>query len=544
MAHAFYGNLHAEQRQRERRLNSYDLNSALKYGHAELQPPLKLGREPRWKITYEDVVFTMDYAKTRMITCWALQLPLRKRPIPGGEETQMREMLRRVATREMGITSHTVLIVDQSGSMNESDVPGHRTRSRCVFYSIAMELIATPLMANLVTYTDVVTIVDMRADALVIIDREPVSWLLFNKIVGFAEQEKRGRGPGHFIPALREAKRILTETHEEYGSTVALLLFFLSDGRPSDHNDLRCSVTEQDRMITGVHVPALVNSLPPASRANFTFAAFGFASADTHSFEVLRQSADIVTRWGSRGMFAHGVDTAALRKVLGELSSLLTKVVTRLSSLLRDHLVQSSGSGGGGNSNGLRAGSGSPREAARTDLVQEDVTAIPLADQGLARTDTGAWEFHGTKVERYKLKFGDTSGAKNLVQMMESVPLEHPSAKGIIINSEYRGTGAERVAFEMVEVDAAGEPLGPHMVWKENNRVAITDQLPWHVTFLTTQKQAARLAKKFNTKMDVVPRRAGELLERHGVHLPPERRQEAQGWPVRGAAAELRQVDR
>ena len=56
----------------------------------------------------------------------------------------------------------TVLIVDQSGSMKKSDVMGHRSRSRGVFYTIASEMIATPLLHNMLSFNDTLSLIEMR----------------------------------------------------------------------------------------------------------------------------------------------------------------------------------------------------------------------------------------------------------------------------------------------------------------------------------------------------------------------------------------------
>jgi hypothetical protein len=72
--------------------------------------------------------------------------------------------------------------------MKKSDVPGHRTRSRAVYYTIAMEMISKPLHQNLNSFTDVITIIEMRGDSKVIILMEPITWNLYNKIVQLADK--------------------------------------------------------------------------------------------------------------------------------------------------------------------------------------------------------------------------------------------------------------------------------------------------------------------------------------------------------------------
>ena len=78
-------------------------------------------------------------------------------------------------------TSHIVLIIDQSSSMRRNaDVPGHRNRSQAAFYTIANSLLAEPLKNGEFSYTDLVTIIEMRDEAVKIFDQEPITWDLYN----------------------------------------------------------------------------------------------------------------------------------------------------------------------------------------------------------------------------------------------------------------------------------------------------------------------------------------------------------------------------
>jgi len=51
--------------------------------------------------------------------------------------------------------------------MNKGDVPGHRSRSRAAYYSIANELVAGQILRGTISYTDVVTLIEMRDGAVV-----------------------------------------------------------------------------------------------------------------------------------------------------------------------------------------------------------------------------------------------------------------------------------------------------------------------------------------------------------------------------------------
>lgn len=481
----FISSLHGAQRRRERNIDRRDLHEAILHGTRELQHPRRGGgQKGRWKITWGDVVYITDHSMTHEITSWAVPLPLQKVPIPPGEQRQSEELRRRIRAREMAITSHTVLIVDQSGSMMRSDVPGHRNRSRCVFYNIAMEIISAPLLANLVSFTDVVTVIQMRDTAQVIVDKEPVSWSLFNLFVELAEQatadarrpsrERRARGPGNFIPALELASSIVADTVRGAAATaanIAVLVFLLSDGCPSDHNDLRVSVSEQNEEILQT-VEDMLAVLALDVRRSLIFGTFGFASAMDNDFLVLDKMANIANQFGARGVFQHGVDSRALREVLLQLSSLLGTYVSNLSSLvprLPPPLASSSFSERerATRPTTRRAFAGHGRRVARTDLVQAKGKSA-LHETGTA-TSSDFSDFEVLRpIVRYSLARKNTPRKKIEHKYYVKEQLSHPLATGIGKSKRFLERGSERVAFELREVDAQNRVVGPPLVWKED----------------------------------------------------------------------------
>ena len=140
----FITSVHGEQRRRERNITKRDLQAAIKYGTKE-RTVHPWTRERRWKYTYADVVYITDSTSTKEVTSYSVPLPLHEYPINQRLFEQIKEGKKRLAEGYVRPTSHTVLVVDQSGSMNKSDVPGHRTRSQGVFYSLANDFVAEQL---------------------------------------------------------------------------------------------------------------------------------------------------------------------------------------------------------------------------------------------------------------------------------------------------------------------------------------------------------------------------------------------------------------
>lgn len=84
-------------------------------------------------------------------------------------------------------TSHTVIIVDMSGSMREDDVNGARCRSDGVWTTLARNFCRAQLEDYSSTVYDVVSIIVMQESAKIVMEREPLTWVLYNKLVDLRE---------------------------------------------------------------------------------------------------------------------------------------------------------------------------------------------------------------------------------------------------------------------------------------------------------------------------------------------------------------------
>ena len=168
---------HCRQREQERQISKQDLQAAVKYGTCV---KTRQSRDTgRYKFMYNGIVYITEADRTTSVTCWAEnQLPLEAAPLSTSEQKQIAEQKRRVKESHTACTSHTVLVVDQSGSMRSADLMGHRTRSRGVFYTIASEMIAAPLLHNVMNFTDTLSLIEMRDQAVVApeFEYQPFSW--------------------------------------------------------------------------------------------------------------------------------------------------------------------------------------------------------------------------------------------------------------------------------------------------------------------------------------------------------------------------------
>jgi len=272
------------------------------------------------------MTFITENDQQTAVTCYADNFPIEEAPISKEERRKIREQKRRVEDQSIAITSHIILCVDQSTSMNEADVFGHRSRSRAAFYAIANEMIVAPLIHGHFTYTDVVTLVEMRTESEIFptIYMEPFTWELYNKIVALAGEPLRAKGCGNYVPALETCYHLLNKTDNK---NCALLLLFLSDGRPSD-KALKRGMSTRDLCLNAV------NSICGKFGKRLAFGGFGFASnSDPNRFELMRAMVDSAKGFGCNAVFAEGIDTQSIRRALQGMTTSLISTKTGLSSL-------------------------------------------------------------------------------------------------------------------------------------------------------------------------------------------------------------------
>lgn len=359
--------------------------------------------------------------------------------------------------------------------MNNGDVMGHRTRSRSAYYQIANEMIAGPLLKEHLSFTDVVTVIEMREDAVVTINMEPCTWELHNKLVDLANEPLRGKGHGNYYPALLEALKILSSTDN---STCALLLMFLSDGRPSDaHTLFKYSAKELYRRQTHTRETILntVEIMCRKFKERLTFGTFGFAFDSGDLFELMKSMAERAKKAGSGAGFSSGIDTNSLRTSLRIMSQSLMSTRANLSSI----------------------GVGShPKQSIRPEQMK-------ISDESDAKFNSTDYTYHMVDPNRGGLKrYSYFIDRYNDELIFDYIPLQHPLAEGVAIKKTYFDKGAERIVLECTEVTEELVPIGQPLVAKLCSSKSDKDQLPFHKICGRTQVEARRLAKKFNERLE------------------------------------------
>jgi Alpha-kinase family len=248
---------HGRQRRDERHIAKATLVLARRYGMKETD--VLTGRI---RYTYAGVTFIYDPFRHTEITSYAsadYASPLagtRRGTIPifprrkysemagGNAEDRVRvlqhaQLRTRLFHDRAQWTSHSVIIVDMSGSMRIDDVDGARCRSDAVWLSLAKDHVERALQSKQAVETDVMSVISMMGDAAtasIVLRCEPTDYVLFNTLLHFREWDTiRPEGPGHYRPALTAATNLLRQydTRQQ-----ALSLTFVSDGAPSDEKEV------------------------------------------------------------------------------------------------------------------------------------------------------------------------------------------------------------------------------------------------------------------------------------------------------------------
>ena len=222
---------HGRLRRKQRGIDKKDLQAAKKYGRRYNNRPRPNGdRTARY--VYNDITYIVNEITGEEITCFAKVLELEEVPLTAHMRFDYTRAYLSIRENLHSWTSNSVLVVDTSGSMTESDVWGTRTRLAAVWVAVALDFLATRLEVGGGGLTDVISVVTLGETPTVILREEPCSWVLYNKLVKIYSQTlvaPSGHGP--FLPSLEIAEALLLRNPN---ASCAVSLTFLSDGKPSD----------------------------------------------------------------------------------------------------------------------------------------------------------------------------------------------------------------------------------------------------------------------------------------------------------------------
>jgi hypothetical protein len=198
--------------------------------------------------------------------------------------------------------------------MRISDVDNYRSRIDAVYGTIALDFVGAQMDSGQIRGKDVLSLVEMRDSGNILLHREPVTNVLFNKILDL-RRKNRAYSHGNYIPSLSLAEKVMSR--DENNKNCALLLLFLSDGKPSDtgHTDVNWAVQKR------------VLSLYATFGSRLTIGTIGFAQ--NTDFSVLEAMANAPKKFDLKGCTGIFYKSDLCARALGNAISQLT---TKLSA--------------------------------------------------------------------------------------------------------------------------------------------------------------------------------------------------------------------
>ncbi|KAL7531685.1 hypothetical protein ACHAXR_004178 [Thalassiosira sp. AJA248-18] len=226
--------LHGRKRREERGISKAAFDAAVKYGEKSPGDSNPKTGERRWLFNYKagGITVVTNDSCTEEITSWAHQcwgLNVKKVPISKDMEDEHLQASRDTANHELW-NSHTVAVVDQSGSMRKTDAENGVTRSDLVWICLAVDYVGRRLRTGEATSRDYFSLIELGPDGRCLIKEHPFNWILYNNIIDML-RTRQPLGAGNYLPAILSAKSMLLSNKK--GKCLQQLVF-LTDGVPSD----------------------------------------------------------------------------------------------------------------------------------------------------------------------------------------------------------------------------------------------------------------------------------------------------------------------
>ncbi|KAL7563138.1 hypothetical protein ACA910_012319 [Epithemia clementina (nom. ined.)] len=474
---------HGRMRREQRDISMRDLQKALKYGTR------KTGWGARWMVEYDGVIFITDSSMRLEITSYPS--PLAMAPIDIEQLTTHAKTKQVLEHKPEFSTTHTVLVVDNSGSMTTKDIDLYRCRQTAAYTMTALEFIAEQIFNGTANNRDLFSLVEFSSAAKIVFSREPLGWVLYNTILErrdsrnyqdrqTAQIQDIYHCDSNYMPALDKAEELLDMGNHE---TCALNLYFLSDGAPTDAKD------------RGLTPNAMKNRLAKrmeeiaerfGKQLNVQLVGFGSKLSD---FSTMRCMADAVNVAPGDAKADFLFCDKMANKLRTAASSLIASSTVTRTTLMEDAAAAKSG-----------------RMRTMRDLVSEK-------DLGLSAI---GWDYYriqdhfvfNPKHEVFQTYPGLPYGSLRSNNEEEAKLRQRRPPMYLAINKAHCGMGAERVAFRCHLADAINSTnflLGA-MVAKETKLVErVEENMDFHRAFCETQDLAQHLAEEFNYRVKALP---------------------------------------
>jgi hypothetical protein len=166
---------HGRLRREQRDIDKQNLQRALKYGRRERA----WGK--RWQVEYDGITFITDSTMRQEVTAYPSPLP--EADVDASIMAASSKAKYLLEQKPELSTSHTVIVIDNSGSMlsKKNNVYLYRDSQNAAFSMTALEFIAEQLLNNTAGNSDMVSLVKFDSKASVEFSREPIGWPVTTK---------------------------------------------------------------------------------------------------------------------------------------------------------------------------------------------------------------------------------------------------------------------------------------------------------------------------------------------------------------------------
>ena len=314
--------LHGRARRQLRDISKHDLKTVIKYGTKTTGRTVN--GERRWMFEHGNTVVITDYYCQKEVTSYNKAIEIERATITQQMMDNHNEAVRLMRDDPHMCATHSIIIIDQSASMKTCDVNCFRSRSDASYGTLALDYIAQQLyqMADEISM-DAVTIIEMHDEGTVFVDKEPLDWILFNKVLDRPSTSKP-RSHGNYVKSLEVAQDIINSECELFAELdaddiPAFSLVLISDGKPSD------TLPEHEEMRLNI-----VTCIAKMLKSKLIVCGMGIGACGS-DFEQLKMLVDKAIEHGSEGQFNHaGLNPANLSTTF---SSIATSMTTKRNDL-------------------------------------------------------------------------------------------------------------------------------------------------------------------------------------------------------------------
>ncbi|KAL3766417.1 hypothetical protein ACHAW5_008654 [Stephanodiscus triporus] len=460
--------LHGRARRELRDISKHDLKTVMKYGTKKRGNTVN--GEKRWMFELDNTVFITDDSCRKEITCYKKAVSIEPASITN-EMMRNHEDVARVLREEPHMcTTHSIIIIDQSGSMRTNDVDCFRSRSDAAYGTLALDYIAEQLyQMGDEFFVDAVTIIEMNDSGSIFLEKEPLDWILFNKVLLHMSSAKP-KSHGNYAESLELAVEIIQSdlaalNDLDADDIPAFMLVLVSDGKPSD------KLPEHE-----VRRKHAISCLAQKLKSKLTVFGMGIGASGS-DFEQLQLLVDTAKENGAEGQFNHaGLSPASLS---ASFSSVATSMTTT-----RDGLF-------------------STKDVKQTKTEK----SYTMRQKNSERTNriVPTWR-EIDSVSRW-LYDGDTSRSSP----WRRVEFFNRDCVGFEMEKNPFGKGKERLAHMFHEIKNKPSGLGwekvdESMVAKESKYIEDErSKEKFHLVFCHVQHKANEWAKKFNKAITEAP---------------------------------------